>query len=60
MLTSHQETTVAHIASAYKNSQKIDKSQPITLMFDGERLMPMATVEECDLDDKCMVEVLFK
>ncbi|KAI4935453.1 uncharacterized protein J4E92_002742 [Alternaria infectoria] len=59
-LTVKQETTVAHIASAYKNSQKIDKSQPITLMFDGERLMPMDTVEECDLDDKCMVEVLFK
>jgi hypothetical protein len=61
-LTVKENTTIAHIASAYKSRLKIDKSQPVTLMFDGDRLMPLDTVADYDMEDEdaCMIEVLFK
>jgi hypothetical protein len=38
----------------------IDKSQTITLMFDGERLSPLDTVEDAGIEDQDVIEVLFK
>ncbi|KAJ5064710.1 ubiquitin-2 like Rad60 SUMO-like-domain-containing protein [Bipolaris maydis] len=59
-LTVNPHTTIAHIASAYKSQTGIDKSQPITLMFDGDRLMPMDTVADYEMEDRDGIEVLFK
>ncbi|CAN9369299.1 hypothetical protein CC77DRAFT_1040136 [Alternaria alternata] len=61
-LTVKESTTVAHIASAYKTRHKIDKNQPVTLMFDGDRMMPLDTVADYDVDEEetCMIEVLLK
>jgi hypothetical protein len=39
---------------------KIPQAQPVTLMFDGDRLKPMDTVEDADIDDMDVVEVHFK
>ncbi|EUC45773.1 hypothetical protein COCMIDRAFT_94669 [Bipolaris oryzae ATCC 44560] len=59
-LTVNPHTTIAHIASAYKSQTGIDKNQPITLMFDGDRLMPLDTVADYEMEDKDGIEVLFK
>ncbi|KAF1942700.1 hypothetical protein EJ02DRAFT_421887 [Clathrospora elynae] len=53
-------STFGHIAHAYKLKAKVDKSQPITLMFDGERLLPMDEVSSQDFEDMDVIEVLFK
>ncbi|KAI2483054.1 SMT3 Ubiquitin protein [Pyrenophora tritici-repentis] len=53
------DTTFAHIASAYKTKLKIPNDQPVTLMFDGERLVPIDTVADCELEDKDTLDVLF-
>ncbi|CAA9962185.1 hypothetical protein PTNB73_03087 [Pyrenophora teres f. teres] len=58
-LTVNPDTTFAHIASAYKSKLKIGNDQPITLMFDGERLVPMDTVVDCELEDRDTLDVLF-
>lgn len=39
---------------------KIPKEQPVTLMFDGERLKPMDTVADIEVEDMDTIEVLFK
>ncbi|OAG00557.1 uncharacterized protein CC84DRAFT_1129363 [Paraphaeosphaeria sporulosa] len=53
-------TEVSHMASAYKMAMKIPKEQPVTLMFDGDRLKPMDTVADIDVDDMDAIEVHFK
>lgn len=55
-----QHSTFTHIAHAYKKARGIDESQPITLMFDGDRLVPMDTVAETDIEDRDAIDVLFK
>ncbi|XP_014552286.1 hypothetical protein COCVIDRAFT_41534 [Bipolaris victoriae FI3] len=59
-LTVNPHTTIAHIASAYKSQTGVDKNQPITLMFDGDRLMPLDTVADYEMEDRDGIEVLFK
>lgn len=54
------DTTFAHIASAYKTRLNIDKQQPITLMFDGERLVPLDIIADSEVEDMDCIEVLFK
>jgi hypothetical protein len=39
---------------------KISQAQPITLMFDGDRLKPIDTVADADIDDMDVIEVHFK
>jgi hypothetical protein len=58
--TNFQDSTFGHIASAYKNARKIDEAQPITLMFDGERLAPLDTVADTDVEDLDAIEVLIR
>ncbi|KAF2832238.1 hypothetical protein CC86DRAFT_280471 [Ophiobolus disseminans] len=52
-------TTFAHIASAYKLNRGVDESQPITLMFDGDRLAPMDIIADSELEDMDSIDVLF-
>lgn len=59
-LTIEQHTEIGHLASAYKNGMKIPQAQPVTLMFDGDRLKPMDTVSDADIDDMDVIEVHFK
>ncbi|KAL6706855.1 hypothetical protein ACN47E_004998 [Coniothyrium glycines] len=59
-LSVNPDTTFGHIASAYKTKLKIDKHQPITLMFDGDRLMPLDTVADSEIEDMDALEILFK
>ncbi|KAF1830001.1 hypothetical protein BDW02DRAFT_123398 [Decorospora gaudefroyi] len=54
------DTTFAHVASAYKEKFNIEKSQPITLMFDGDRLSPLDTIEAQAMQDMDTIDVLFK
>ncbi|KAJ4344725.1 uncharacterized protein N0V89_012469 [Didymosphaeria variabile] len=56
----HAHTEIGHLANAYKNGMKIPQSQPVTLMFDGDRLKPMDTVADADIDDMDVIEVHFK
>ncbi|KAF2441015.1 hypothetical protein P171DRAFT_434710 [Karstenula rhodostoma CBS 690.94] len=53
-------TEIGHIAYAYKGGMGLPKEQPITLMFDGDRLKPIDTVEDADVDDMDVIEVHFK
>tara|TARA_R110002003_G_scaffold110_2_gene9242 strand:- start:11657 stop:12514 length:858 start_codon:yes stop_codon:yes gene_type:complete len=55
-----QDTTFGHIADAYKQRRDVPKSQPITLMFDGDRLAPMDTVADSEVEDMDSIDVLFK
>ncbi|CAO2649127.1 Nn.00g100760.m01.CDS01 [Neocucurbitaria sp. VM-36] len=59
-LSVNPDTTFAHIAQAYKSKLKIDKNQPLTLTFDGDRLSPLDTVADTEIEDMDAVEVLFK
>ncbi|KAF2280717.1 uncharacterized protein EI97DRAFT_490886 [Westerdykella ornata] len=54
------DTTIEHLASAFREYNKIPSSQPITLMFDGERLRPMDTIENTDVEDMESIEVHLK
>jgi hypothetical protein len=55
-----QESTFGHIAEAYKQRRGIEQSQPITLMFDGDRLLPMDTIADSEVEDMDSIDVLFK
>lgn len=59
MLTS-QGTTIEHLTEAYKQRNSIPPDQPITLMFDGDRLRPMDTVQDAGPEDMESLEVYFK
>ncbi|KAF2134015.1 hypothetical protein P153DRAFT_363034 [Dothidotthia symphoricarpi CBS 119687] len=54
------DTDFGHLANAYKQGLKLDKSQAITLTFDGERLSPLVTVADTDIEDMDSIDVLFK
>ena len=54
------ETTFEKIADAFRTSRKISRTQPVTLMFDGERLSPMDMVQDSDLEDMDSIDVLLK
>jgi hypothetical protein len=55
-----QETTIEHLTSAYKQKQGIDEDDPVTLMFDGERLRPMDTIGDTEIEDMDSLEVHLK
>ncbi|KAH7402109.1 ubiquitin-2 like Rad60 SUMO-like-domain-containing protein [Phaeosphaeria sp. MPI-PUGE-AT-0046c] len=59
-LSVNPDSTFAHIAHAYKKARGVDESQPITLMFDGDRLVPMDTIAESEVEDMDSIDVLFK
>jgi hypothetical protein len=54
------DTTFEKIADAFRTSRKISRTQPITLMFDGERLSPMDMVQDSDLEDMDSIDVMLK
>ena len=56
----YQETTFGHIADAYKQCRDIANSQPVTLMFDGDRLVPMDTIADSEVEDMDSIDVLLK
>ncbi|PSN60382.1 hypothetical protein BS50DRAFT_614100 [Corynespora cassiicola Philippines] len=56
----HPHTTFAHIAHAYRLSYKIPDNEPLTLFFDGERLKPLDTVADAEIEDQDTIEVHFK
>ncbi|KAJ4301261.1 hypothetical protein N0V90_003352 [Kalmusia sp. IMI 367209] len=56
----HGTTEIGHLADAYKKNMGVPSEQPITLMFDGDRLKPMDTIEDADIDDMDAIEVHFK
>ncbi|OAL06888.1 hypothetical protein IQ06DRAFT_311980 [Phaeosphaeriaceae sp. SRC1lsM3a] len=59
-LSVNPHSTFTHIAHAYKKARGVDESQPITLMFDGDRLVPMDTIAESEVEDMDSIDVLFK
>jgi hypothetical protein len=59
-INSKQDSTFAHIAHAYKKARNIDESQPVTLIFDGERLVPMDVIADSDLEDMDSIDVVFR
>lgn len=59
-LSVNPDTTIGHIAHAYKSSRDVEASQPITLMFDGQRLAPMDTIDDAEIEDMDSLEVVFK
>lgn len=54
------ETTFEHLADAFRTARNIAKTQPLTLMFDGDRLSPMDTVQDTELEDMDAIDVLLK
>lgn len=54
------DTTFEQLADAFRTSHRIAKSQPLTLMFDGDRLSPMDTIQDIELEDMDSVDVLLK
>ena len=54
------DTTFEKLADAFRTSRKIAKTQPLTLMFDGERLLPMDTIQDTELEDMDSIDVLLK
>ncbi|KAH5437924.1 hypothetical protein HBI47_060530 [Parastagonospora nodorum] len=59
-ITVKPDSTFAHIAHAYKKARNIDESQPVTLIFDGERLVPMDVIADSDLEDMDSIDVVFR
>ncbi|KAF2657323.1 hypothetical protein K491DRAFT_626748 [Lophiostoma macrostomum CBS 122681] len=51
------DTTIEHLTFAYKQRQKIAEGDPVTLMFDGERLRPMDTIGDTEIEDMDSLEV---
>lgn len=54
------DTTFEKVASAFRTARKIIQTQPLTLMFDGERLSPMDTISSSELEDMDSIDVLLK
>ncbi|XPT02212.1 hypothetical protein M3J09_011333 [Ascochyta lentis] len=54
------DTTFEKLAEAFRTKRNISKTQPVTLMFDGERLSPMDTVQDTELEDMDAVDVMLK
>ncbi|KZM23003.1 uncharacterized protein EKO05_0008245 [Ascochyta rabiei] len=54
------DTTFEQLADAFRTKRNIPKTQPVTLMFDGERLSPMDTVQDTELEDMDAVDVMLK
>ncbi|KAJ4342797.1 hypothetical protein N0V95_006854 [Ascochyta clinopodiicola] len=54
------DSTFEQIADAFRTKRNISKTQPVTLMFDGERLSPMDTVQDTELEDMDAVDVMLK
>ncbi|KAH7391982.1 ubiquitin-2 like Rad60 SUMO-like-domain-containing protein [Pyrenochaeta sp. MPI-SDFR-AT-0127] len=59
-LSVNPESTFAHIAQAYKTKLSIDQNQPLTLTFDGDRLSPLDTIADTEIEDMDVIEVHFK
>ncbi|KAH8726290.1 ubiquitin-2 like Rad60 SUMO-like-domain-containing protein [Phaeosphaeriaceae sp. PMI808] len=59
-LVVNPETSFGHIAEAYKQRRDIDPSQPVTLMFDGDRLPPLITIADSEIEDMDSIDILFK
>jgi hypothetical protein len=59
-LSVNPDTTIGHIAHAYKSSRNVEVSQPITLMFDGQRLAPMDTISDAEIEDMDSIDVVFR
>ncbi|KAF1845809.1 uncharacterized protein K460DRAFT_417004 [Cucurbitaria berberidis CBS 394.84] len=59
-LSVNPNTTFADIAQAYKSKREIDKNQPLTLTFDGDRLSPLDIVADSEIEDMDGIEVHFK
>ncbi|KAF2794040.1 hypothetical protein K505DRAFT_304698 [Melanomma pulvis-pyrius CBS 109.77] len=54
------DTTFGHLTAAFKQKMDIPKDCPITLMFDGDRLKPLDTIADVDIEDEDSIEVHFK
>jgi len=54
------DTTFEKLANAFRTSRKIAQTQPLTLTFDGERLPPMDTIADSELEDMDSIDVLLK
>lgn len=54
------DTTFEKLADAFRTCHRIAKTQPLTLMFDGDRLSPMDTVQDIELEDLDSIDVLLK
>ncbi|PVH95998.1 hypothetical protein DM02DRAFT_617505 [Periconia macrospinosa] len=54
------DTVISHLMDSYKRSREVPPDQPITLMFDDERLKPMDVISDYDIEDNDTVDVYFK
>lgn len=54
------DTTFEKLTNAFRSARKIVQTQPLTLMFDGERLSPMDKIEDSELEDMDSIDVLLK
>jgi hypothetical protein len=59
-ITVKPDTSIEHLTYACRKHYGLPDNQPVTLMFDGERLRPMDTVADTDIEDMECVEVYFK
>ena len=59
-LTMGKDTECGHLASVYKLNRGVPKDQPITLLFDGDRLPPMDRIADTEIEDMDVIEVHFK
>ncbi|KAL1654910.1 hypothetical protein SLS61_002659 [Didymella pomorum] len=54
------DTTFERLTNAFRDARKIVRTQPLTLMFDGERLSPMDKISDSELEDMDSIDVLLK
>lgn len=59
-IQANPDTTFERLADAFRTSRNIPKTQPVTLMFDGDRLSPMDTVQDTELEDLDAIDVMLK
>jgi hypothetical protein len=54
------DTTFEKLANAFKTRHRIAQTQPLTLMFDGERLSPLDIIADSELEDMDSIDVLLR
>ncbi|CAN8102672.1 unnamed protein product [Discula destructiva] len=59
-LSAFADTQVRVLIGAYKKQRDVPSDREIRLLYDGEWLDPMMTVEQADIEDRCTVEVYLK
>lgn len=54
-----QDTTIETLVNAYRTGRSIAADATITILFDGDRLKPMDTIGETEIEDMDALDVVF-